>query len=242
MVRTDDAVGDPLDRAEDAAQRIEEWRSNLLKLGTGTFQEIEEVSFLGREMRAAAVVATMAELEAILREMLVSIGAHVSSLGLKYRDLAPSLRSLAAHSDFEGLRSTRDSKKNWEARQLVTRLEDSEELVTLPKAASNSPQPPLDGRTIQSRHISLVWSVLGIENPIPSASTVASLKKLTQLRNDVAHRNLEISDVFSSPGRTAQSIAGYLDDVTLLVLHIGVEWDSYIKNRGFLHSRQSENG
>lgn len=221
-------------RADGAARRIEEWRSNLLKLAAGSFSEIDEISFLGRELRAAATVAAMAELEALLRDMLISIGAHVTSAGVTYRDLKPSLRSLAAHSEFEGLVATRDSERMWDRRQLVTRLDDSDDLAALPGRTIRSPQPPLDGRTIQPRHISLVWSVLGIHNPIPSASTVASLKKLTQLRNDVAHRNIEVRDVFSEPGRTASAIAKYLDDVLLLVLHIGVEWGAYVANQSYL--------
>jgi len=223
-------------RADDAARRIDEWRSNLLKLAAGSFPEIEETSFLGRELRGAATVATMAELEALLRDMLISIGAHVTSARVAYRDLRPSLRSLAVHSEFESLVATRDSEKVWERRQLVTRLDDSDALAILPPRALRSPQPPLDGRTIQSRHISLVWNVLGIQNAIPSASTVASLKKLTQLRNDVAHRNIEVHEIFSEPGRSARNIADYLDDATLLALHIGVEWSAYITNRRYLRS------
>ena len=234
MAQANEAGEAAYERADAAARRIDEWRSNLLKLSAGSFSEIDEVSFLGRELRAAATIATMAEVEGLLRDMLISVGAHINTAGVTYRDLKPSLRSLAAHSTFESLVEMRDSDKVWGYRQLVTHLDDSDDLVVLPSRSFKAPQPPLDGRTIQPRHISLVWSVLGISNPIPSASTVASLKKLTQLRNDVAHRNVEIHEVFSGPGRTAGSIASYLDDILLLVLHIGVEWGAYISGRSYL--------
>lgn len=234
MAQVSDATEDAYQRADGAARRIEEWRSNLLKLDAGSISEIEETSFLGRELRAAATIATMAELEALLRDMLISIGERVNTAGVTYRDLKPSLRPLAVHSAFESLVETRSSEKVWQHRQHVTHLDDSDELVVLPPKSFKSPQPPLDGRTIQPRHISLVWSVLGIGNPIPDASVVASLKKLTQIRNDVAHRNIEVHEVFSEAGRTANHIASYLEDALLLVLHIGVEWDTYIVKRSYL--------
>lgn len=234
MARESEAEEAAYKRADGAAKRIEEWRSNLLKLAAGSIPEIDEVSFLGRELRAAATIATMAELEGLLRDMLISVGAHVNKAGISYRDLKPSLRSLAAHSEFESLVATRDSGKVWGHRQVLTHLDDSDDLAILPSRTIKTPQPPLDGRTIQPRHISLIWSVLGIHDPIPSASTVASLKKLTQLRNDVAHRNVEIHVAFSEPGRTARNIAKYLDDVLLLTLHIGVEWGTYITNQSYL--------
>lgn len=223
-----------LERAESAAARTGEWRSHLLKLASGSVPEIEEVSFLGRELRAAATVAAMAELEALLREMLVSIGREVNVSQASIRELRPSLRPLATHSLFESLADSRNSETAWSHKRTVTNLDQSYELAQLPSRMRKSPQPPLDGRTIQSRHLALVWNVLGLEQPIPSASVVASLKKLTQIRNDVAHRNVDIAQVFSEAGRSARDIAGYLDDVVLLCLHIGSEWSEYVANRAFL--------
>ena len=225
---------DPEARADLAAQRIDEWGSHLLRLAAGSITGIEETSFLGRELRAAAVVATMGEVESLLRDMLVAIGLHINSEGIRTSDLIPPLRSLSSHSSFESLVNARDSERVWSRRLEVTQLESSSVIAVLPLEMTRGPQPPLDGRTIQSRHFSLVWSVLGIPNPIPSASIVASLKKLTQIRNDVAHRNIEISQVFSEAGRTATDLQKYLDDVVLLLLHVGVEWADYIRTRAYL--------
>lgn len=229
-MRSDNA----LERAELAAERIDEWRSHLLKLSSNSIPDVAEKSFLGRELRGAATVAAMAELEALLREMLISIGTHVNAEGVPIARLVPSLRSLASNSKFESLLNGGDHDKAWEHRLDITALEDSTVIARLPIRTHRSPQPPLDGRTIQPRHITLVWKVLGLPNPVPAASVVASLKKLTQIRNDVAHRNIEIGQVFSEAGRTAADIAKYLDDLVLLVLHIGSEWSGFLATQSYL--------
>ncbi len=175
-----------LERAEAAARRLDEWRTQLLKLASGSIPEIAERSFLGRELRAAATIAAMAEFEALLRDMLVAIGDEVNSAAVPVQDLVPPLRSLAANGRFDSMFTSTDHGKRWEQRLFLTQLEASGEIARMPGRTSRGPQPPLDGRTIQLRHLSLVWQVLGLPQAIPSASVVASLKKLTQLRNDVA--------------------------------------------------------
>ena len=50
--------------------------------------ERSEVSFLGRELRGAAVVATMAEIENLLREMLVLVAREVNASGTPVRDMS----------------------------------------------------------------------------------------------------------------------------------------------------------
>lgn len=218
-----------LDRAEAAARRLDEWRSHLMKLASGSITEIQERTFLGRELRAAATVAAMAELEALLRDMLVSICSEINNAAVEVRELVPSLRSLAANGGFDSLTNSADHGRRWEQRLVLTQLDTSTAIAQLPGRISRGPQPPLDGRTIQPRQIFLTWEVLGLSNPVPSASIVASLKKLTQIRNDVAHRNVEIHEVFAEAGRTASEISRYLDDIILLVLHIGNEWGAYLE-------------
>src|SRR5699024_5895194 len=112
---------------------------------------ISERRFLGREMRAAAVVATMAELEALLREMMVTVGAHINAANLPAKDLAPSLRTLIATSRFDSMRYSSDHEAIWAHRLEVTRLDMSNERVVPSGRTRSSPQPPLDGRTIQVR-------------------------------------------------------------------------------------------
>lgn len=233
-VNAEPTFDEALDRAESSAKRLDEWRTLLLKLGSDSITDISETSFLGRELRAAACIAAMAELEGLLREMLVSIGEHVSSAHVPVSQLTPSLRSLAAHTVFESLSNLGDNRKVWAHRLTLTSLEGSSQIAQLPKRVHRGAQPPLDGRTIQSPHISLIWSVLGIQKSVPAASVVASLKKLTQIRNDVAHRNVDIVQVFSEAGRTANDIEHYLDDITLLIVDIGNEWSSYIAERSYL--------
>lgn len=220
--------------AEDAAARLGEWQRHLVNLSDGKLSGIPERSFLGRELRAAAVVATMAELEALLREMMVLIGQYVNASGALVRDLAPPLRALTANSRFESIAHSSDQDAIWDQKLAVTHLDVSPDRAIFPGRSRNSPQPPLDGRTIQVRHVAIVWRVLGMKDPIPKASVVTSLKKLTQIRNDVAHRNVDIVQVFSEAGRTAQDLTSYLDDIVLLVLNIGIAWSDYIEDERYL--------
>jgi len=169
----------------------------------------------------------MAELEALLRELLVELGQEINSSVRQIRDLVPTLRPLATESSFASLIDSRDHEKRWSRKFELTQLDVSTNPPMMPGRNRHGPQPPLDGRTIQLRHLELVWRTLGLADPIPSASAVGSLKKLTLLRNEIAHRNESIVEVFRAAGRTADDIATYIDDVILVILHIGDQWSDY---------------
>ncbi|QIK62924.1 hypothetical protein G7068_06710 [Leucobacter viscericola] len=224
------------DLADSATERLSEWRSRLILLSAGSLPGISETSFLGRELKGASVIAGMAELEAILREMLISIGECINSSQVRLRDLKPSLRALVAHSDFESLLALRDRSKVWPKRLGLTSLDEASEVAVFPERSFKSPQPPLDGKTIQTSHLALVWQVLGIENPIPepSAFVIASLKKLTQIRNDVAHRNISIEEVFRQADRSANHLEQHLEHLVFLIIHISIEWASYLTDEKYL--------
>lgn len=229
-------ASEALDRAESAARRIDEWKTQLVKLGTKSLAGIDETDFLGRELRAAAVVAAMAELESLLRAMLIAIGAHINDSGTAISSLVPSLRPLAANDSFERLLSVSKKNKSWESRLSVTQLDVSNDSTRFPGPTSNGPQPPLDGSTIQPHHLALIWNVLGVSSITHSARVIASLKKCTQMRNDVAHRNVSIHEAFQAPGVTAMDVANYLSDLSILAQDIGLTWDSYITTCAYIKS------
>lgn len=217
-----------IELADSAADRIDRWRTELLLLAAGSKSNISESSFLGRELRGAAVVATMAEVENLLREVLVLVAREVNASGTPVRDLVEPLRVLAAHSQFESISNTTKMDERWDKRYEVTRLHQEAAISSLPGKSTRGPQPPLDGKTIKPSHVQQVWKVLGLGgSPFPSIGASTALTKLASIRNDVAHRNVSISEVFLEPGKTAVHLAGYLDEMILFSLHVGVEVEAY---------------
>jgi hypothetical protein len=220
------------DLVEESATRLDQWRAVLLRITTGDAHEITEDDFLGKELRGAAVVATMGELERVLREILVALAQEVANAKVEVRDLVPGLRVLAAHSRFQSLSATSDTEMHWSGRLAVSRLDLDSEIARLPSRSSSGPQPPLDGKTIRPSHLRRVWSLLEIHgDALPSASADASITKLAGIRNDVAHANAPIDELFHRQdlSRSARSIAGYIEDATLVLLHIGSEVSDYAR-------------
>lgn len=215
-----------LELADSAAARIDRWRTELQRIAVRS--SIPEDSFLGYELRGAAVVATMAEVENLLRQILVLVAREVNASRTPVKDLVEPLRVLAAHSQFESISNTTKMERRWDGRYRVTQLHQEKAISRLPVESSMGPQPPLDGRTIKPFHVQQVWRVLGLAGrPFPSVEASTALTKLALIRNDVAHRNVSISEVFLEPGKTAAHLAGYLDQMILFSLHVGVEVEAY---------------
>jgi len=223
-----------LDLAEAAASRVDQWRISMLLLSAGSLPSVAEDSFLGRELRGAAVVATMAELEHLLRETLGLLADEVNASGTPVSELVDSLRVLAAHPHFESLSATTKMDERWDKRDVVTRLHVDSSISSLPPRTATRPQPPLDGRTIKPVHVRQVWKILGLPgSPFPSNRAATALTKLGAIRNDIAHRNVSISDVFLEPGKTASHLADYLDQVVLFLVSFGVELEAYAQSRSW---------
>lgn len=70
---------------------------------------------------------------------------------------------------------------------------------------------------------------------MPSASVDASITKLASIRNDVAHANSPIDEIFhrEDGSRSTASIAKHVEDATLLLLHIGSEVSDYARMRKY---------
>lgn len=217
-----------MDLADATAERLDQWRTTLVQLGTSPSAGVGESTFLQIELRAAAIVATMAELEHVVRESLLQLFLEVNSSGTLVRDLKHCVRSLAMHSTFDSLLNTKNADTAWSQRSLLTSLEMSSEIASLPLSTTRMPQPPLDGRTIRPAHLFRIWDILGITTDVfPAPRCQTSLVKMALLRNDIAHRNVPIADVFKQPAATAAHIARYVDDLELLVLHVANEIATY---------------
>lgn len=223
-----------IDLGEESAQRLDQLKSMLLLLGSGSMVSVTEDSFLGRELCGAAVVATMAEIERLLREYLVGLAEDVNASKTEVREVVPSLRGLVAHGNFESIANTRQAETTWSQRRAVTTLEVSSAYALLPTRVSKGAQPPLDGKTITDVHVLRLWQVLGISaSPFPIPSCATSLKRLASLRNDIAHANQPIKEVFRGPETSAKDLERLIDDVQLLILNLAHELSAYARSKKY---------
>lgn len=215
---------------DQCTSRLDQWRTNLAKLDRGSLKDISETSFLGKELRSAAIIAAMAELEHFLRELLVNLCDEITAASLPVNQLIPTLRPLAVYSAFESLSSSKDAEKIWPQRLAVTALENSADVAKLPTRQIRGPQPPLDGKTITPAHIARVQAIFSLPLfSLPSAPESASLLKLSGLRNDLAHRNIPVADLFSSKGVRCEDIDVHLDNIGTLIVRLGLAWIAYLE-------------
>lgn len=222
-----------VDLGEEAGRRLDRWRAELIRLDASA-PVMHESSFLGIELRGAAVVATLAQVERLLREFLVGLAAEVEASRTEVRRLVPSLRALVGHSKFESLSSSSRGDVVWGQRVHVTAYDADTAYASLPPRMGKGPQPPLDGKTITDAHILRMWSVLSVRvDPFPKASCATSLRRLASLRNDIAHGNFPINEVMRSPGASAADLAMQIDDIILLILHVATELSTYVKEKHY---------
>lgn len=225
-----------IELGDEATTRVDSWRQNLLQLASGALAGMTETEFLGRELRGAAVVATLAEVERLTRESLVLLSQEIDQASVMVRDLVPGLRGLAAHSQFQSLAQSVKGDPHWESRAAVTTLDVSTEIARFPARTSSSPQPPLDGKTIRTAQMQRIWVVLGMEgDAMPSADAGASLNALASIRNDVAHGNAPISEIFheQTKGRSATDLAEHLRHTVKILDHYCLHLASYGASRGY---------
>lgn len=223
--------------AEEAALRLEEWSKHLrLLAGAGT-PVIVASSFLGRELRAAAVVAACAEVERFIRETLIAFSDDLGKRAVRVSDLQPSLRALALHKSFQTIKESAQSEKHWNERLTVSDGGMVTQIAEFPARSGKTPQPPLDGRTIRPYHLALVWKVMALPGtPFVTTKDSTSFTFLAQIRNDVAHGNALISEVFHDQrsDRDNNAVAEHIDAVALSLLHWGDVISDYMKTEAFL--------
>lgn len=82
----------------------------------------------------------------------------------------------------------------------------------------------------------MLWNILGITgDAFPSQNSEAALSRLAVIRNDVAHANDPITEIFhrQSPGKSASDVANLIDDLALALLHWGSEISDYMKAKSY---------
>lgn len=188
-----------------------------------------------QDSRAAAIVYSMAELESLTRFVLTEAHRAMNSLEVPVRDVRPCLRSLAAHGWFESLRSLQETAKVWERRALTTTMDYNAEPMKLPVVGRPKVQPPLDGKTPKPEHFVLVWTTYGLpDEPFTTGSWQTTLRKLSGIRNDLAHGNLPFSEVFQTAGLQEADVEGYLADLANFAIHFASSWVAYMSSASYL--------
>ncbi|MGH3808069.1 MAG: hypothetical protein ACRDRU_15880 [Pseudonocardiaceae bacterium] len=207
----------------------------LLDQNFGASNGGDQPGFVSRELRAAAAVGSIAELEALTRSTIQRTHIELNTCGLMLCDISPSMRQLAVHGTFESLRDAMDHGKLWEKRRFATTLETCNQSLLLPIVLQRAPQPPLDGRTLTPKHYHRLWQIYGLPgDPFPVVSWEGSLQKLALLRNDIAHGSLPVDEIFTQAGRSAPEVRSYINDIGLFSINFADRWENYLTNQGYL--------
>lgn len=226
-----------IELGDDATNRLDFWRGTLLRLSSDALPGISETSHLGQEIRGAAAVATMAEVERLLRKSLIEISAELNQAGVPNNDLTPGLRALALHSEFQSMSSSPSiGESHWAKRRAMTRVEDNTQIAKFPGPTTSSPQPPLDGKTITANHFRLIWETFDVGgDAVPKAAMEVSLAALVRMRNDVAHANDQIQEIFHEQvtGKSAADIAGHIVNIRSLLDHFCLSLSSYTSEKRY---------
>ena len=80
-----------------------------------------------------------------------------------------------------------------------------------------------------------MWSIYQLPgSAFPVLSWEGSLQKLALLRNDVAHGNLAIEEIFAQPGRSLVEIRAYVNDIGMFAMSFVEAWERYLSEQAYL--------
>lgn len=183
---------------------------------------------VSRDVRAAATVFAMAELEALLKDAIEETHSNIEASAVDVGALRAGVRMLHMGTRFSAASGPEGYDTTWLARLEVGRSHQCEELVALPRRDPQGSLAPIGNRTPRARTISLIWTIYELTgDPFPQLSWRSSLGELASLRNDVAHRRSTLRLVMAGPDRTADSIAGHVRNVRYLGAHVVKALDDY---------------
>lgn len=225
---------DPYTRAEEARERLEKWRAILSGANTGRDKYTDEML---AELLGSSSVATMAELESFMRDLVDSISSAINDAHYPVTSLCSELHILHAHRKFASIQDLKiHSRKYWSSRLEITQLHTSNEIASLPGAADESPQPPLRGSTIDIRNISEVAEVFCFphKKSLISGHQQGSLHKLHGHRNDFAHAIVPPLILFPDPHKAIVDTLNDINNILDVLYTLAKEWDSVIAQKLFL--------
>jgi hypothetical protein len=223
-----------VDQQDRLSKRAQGLKRLIISVQTVALSPVASGVLLLQEARAAAIVGIVAELESLTRTILSEIHDHINQAAVPLNSIAACLRQLAVHDEFESLRTLQDATKVWEKRAFATSLDRQSTGTVLPMPRKG-PLPPMDGRTPNPGLYSRIWAVYGLHRDVfPVASWSASIQKLSGLRNDIAHGNLPVHQVFQQPGVQVPDIERYIDDVQAFSDHFVATVTDYIASKLYL--------
>lgn len=203
--------------------------ADVLQLGNGTGWRT-----VSRDVRAGAVVMAVAEFEALLKDCVEETHSIIESSGVTIMDLRNEVRMLHHDTCFQAASgSSLDSA--WSARRLLAGAHQSRDSPRLPRRDPNGFIQPLGSQTPKPAMLTRLWSVYDLPGqPFPQLAWRKSLGELAELRNDVAHRRLALTQALAGKARTADAVAAYVLDLRDLGKHVAQSLGTYTLGGGYL--------
>jgi hypothetical protein len=176
--------------------------------------------------KAGTYVWLGACLEVFLKSFLGLLLRDIAAAAPACVDLRPSLLAVVEGATFDRLGDLRKLEKWTDRVAIVSRVLDGS-TANLPTVTL-----PLDGRTIEPRHLETAWLVYGLPgSPFPGPVQKMALRDIARGRNQVAHGDLRPEDM----GRTKTvpdllKLVSHTEDV---VQHVYLAGLDYMDANGF---------
>ncbi len=162
----------------------------------------------------------VAEFEALLKDCLEETHRVIESSGSTVTDLRSELRMLHYDTRFPAAAgSSLDTA--WSARKALADAHQSIDTPRLPRRDAHGFIQPLGSQTPKPAMLTRMWSVYNLSGqPFPKFAWRKSLAELAEIRNDVAHRRLSLSQAMGDKARTADAVSAYVLDLRDLGKHV----------------------
>jgi hypothetical protein len=189
--------------------------------------------YLVRHSRASAYIWLAASLENYFHTSVGVVLEEINLAHLPANQLRPSLHSILLFSKFDSLKSAKETEKVWQSRLEVVSSSFSNNVTALP---CGNPLPtgttPLDGKTIQPKHLEILWVVFGLPGPcLPTLQHKGALLELREWRNKLAHG--EESPAAFEKAKTHNDVIRMIELITQIVEHFFSAAYQYLLDASF---------
>lgn len=225
----------PLGYAEESEQRLTKLKKYLVQIQAEISKNDSDFfEFLSKEIRASACVAASGELERYFREVLRFLYQSLVDESVSLKDVQPGLRVIGSTDYFQKIIDQDLGIKNWELRHKIVSLHEVQDRFVY-KPSSKKPIQPLDGKTLKKEHISTIIQALNL-NFQPSAKQLSSITAISSIRNDVAHVNSPIDEVFHLDNleKSIDSVVEHLDNIIEFIIELSYDINEYYYLKKYL--------
>jgi hypothetical protein len=179
------------------------------------------------QYRSSCYVWAAAALETYVHRVTEEMSDELNHRNVVWRDVRPSVLSLALASRFDSLQQIRGLAM-WRKRAEVLKSINLDDVCSF-----NMEVAPSDGKTIRPAHLETLWEVFGFSGvPMPSPIHRMALEELADNRNELAHGRRD----FVAFGRlkVTDDILRLLDRVEDIAIHLFEAADSYLSTNDYL--------